>query len=135
VATNPSTGSLLVTFDPEDPLDLLIADLHSLGIVVESALHAMRPLKTQSKAAVAVQHVMGGANAKLHELTSGKVDLKLVVPALYLALAARNFTRHRARLRDASWYQLLYWAFDSFFKLHNESTVREALRTNGRIVH
>jgi hypothetical protein len=57
------------------------------------------------------------------------------VPAVYLALAVRNFAGNRARLRDASWYQLLYWAFDSFFKLHEESTVRDASRTDGRIVH
>jgi hypothetical protein len=40
----------------------------------------------------------------------------------------------RARLRDVSWYQLLYWAFDSFFKLHEELTVKETARTHGRVV-
>ena len=134
VEANPATGSLLVTFDPDDPIDVLIDDLRLLGIVVKSALGGARPLKTQSKGAVVVRHVMTNANAKLHSLTGGSVDLKLAVPALYLLLAARNFTRHRARLRDASWYQLLYWAFDSFFKLHEESTVRTAGRSNGRVV-
>jgi Heavy metal associated domain 2 len=135
VQANPTTGSLLITFNPDDPLDLLIADLRAVGIAVEAAFHAIRPLQTQSKGAVAVRHMMGGANAKLHQLTRGNLDLKLVVPAVYLALAVRNFAGNRARLRDASWYQLLYWAFDSFFKLHEESTVRDASRTDGRIVH
>lgn len=134
VDANPATGSLLLTFDPDDPLDVVIESLRVLGIEVESAIGDVRPVKTQSRGAVVVRHVMGTANAKLHDLTSGNLDLRFAVPALYLALAVRNFTRGRGRLRDASWYQLLYWAFDSFFKLHEESTVRDATRTHGRVV-
>lgn len=133
VETNAATGSLLVSFDPDDPLDLLIEGLRSAGIEVES-LMAARPVKTQSKGAAVVRQAMAGANAKLHTLTSGNVDLRFAVPAIYLALALRNFSRGRGRLRDASWYQLMYWAFDSFFKLHEESTVRDATRSHGRVV-
>jgi hypothetical protein len=134
IDANPTTGSLLVTFDPDDPLDLVIESLRVLGIEVESTFAAARPVKTQSRGAVVVRHALGGANAKLHELTSGNVDLRFAVPAIYLALALRNFSRGRGRLREASWYQLLYWAFDSFFKLHEESTVRDAARSHGRVV-
>ena len=36
---------------------------------------------------------------------------------------------------NATWYQLLYWAFDSFFKLHEEQTVKVAARSHGRLVN
>jgi hypothetical protein len=134
VDANAATGSLLVTFDPEDPLDLLIEDLRTLGVEVESVIRGARPVKTQSRGAVTVRNLMGGANAKLHSLTAGNMDLRLAVPALYLLLAVRNFSRGRGRLRDASWYQLVYWAFDSFFKLHEESTLRDAAQSHGRVV-
>jgi hypothetical protein len=134
VEANPATGSLLVTFDPDDPLDLLIEDLRTIGIEVESIIRGAGPVRMQSKAAVVLRHVMGGANAKLHSLSAGNFDLRLAVPAIYLGLALRNFSRGRGRLRDASWYQLLYWAFDSFFKLHEESTLRDAAKSHGRAV-
>jgi hypothetical protein len=134
VDANPTTGSLLVDFDPDDPLDVIIEELRTLGLEVESTMSAARPVRTQSRSAVVVKRVMGGANAKLHEMTAGNFDLRFAVPAIYLALALRNFSRGRGRLRDASWYQLVYWAFDSFFKLHEESTVRSAARSHGRVV-
>ncbi|HET7420890.1 MAG TPA: hypothetical protein VFL27_10960 [Candidatus Dormibacteraeota bacterium] len=134
VETNTATGSLLVTFDPDDPLDIIIAELRKLGLEIETTMASARPMKTQSRGAVVVRHVMSGANARLHELTAGNFDLRFAVPAIYLALALRNFSRGRGRLRDASWYQLLYWAFDSFFKLHEEATVRSAARSHGRVV-
>lgn len=135
VEANASTGSLLVNFDPDDPIDLLISDLRTIGFEIASAMNAGRELRTESTGAVLVKHVMGGANEKLHEMTHGHFDLRLAVPAIYLVLAVRNFTRHRARLRDASWYQLLYWAFDSFFKLHEEQIARETARSHGRLVN
>jgi hypothetical protein len=135
VESNPITGSLLVSFDPDDPIDMLIDDLRMIGLEVATMTEQSREVHTQSTGAVAVQRAIGGANAKLHQMTNGHVDLRLAVPAIYTALAIRNFVRHRARLRDASWYQLLYWAFDSFFKLHEEQTVRQAARSHGRVVN
>ena len=135
VETNASTGSLLVSFDADDPIDLLIDDLRRLGLEIATMVEQARQVRTQSTGAVVVQRAMSGANSKLHELTQGHVDLRLLVPAIYTALAIRNFVRQRARLRDASWYQLAYWAFDSFFKLHEEQTVRETARSHGRVVN
>jgi Heavy metal associated domain 2 len=135
VETNPSTGSLLISFDPEDPIDLLIEALRQIGLEVATLVEQTRQVRTQSSGAVVVQRAMSGANAKLHEMTQGHIDLRLAVPAVYTALAIRNFLTHRARLRDATWYQLLYWAFDSFFKLHEEQTVRESARSHGRVVN
>ena len=135
VTPNTSTGGLLVRFDPDDPIDLIVDDLRAIGLEIAEIVEQSRGIRTQSTGAVIVRHVFGRANAKLHEATGGHIDLRLAVPAVYLLLAIRNFTSHRARLRDATWYQLLYWAFDSFFKLHEEETVREATRKNARVVN
>jgi hypothetical protein len=133
VTVNTATGGLLVSFAPDDPIDLIVEDLRSLGIEILSALNEpATPVRTQSTGAAVVRNVMARANAKLHMTTRGHVDLRLAVPAIYLLLASRNFMRQRGRLRDASWYQLLYWAFDSFFKLHEVSTVEGGPRTGGR---
>ncbi len=134
VEANPTTGSLLVSFDPDDPIDLMLEDLRAIGMEISEAVAQARRLRSQSTGAVIVRHVMGKANQKLHETTNGNFDLRLAVPAIYMLLAVRNFMRQRGRLRDATWYQLLYWAFDSFFKLHEEQTVRDVARTHGRIV-
>ena len=135
VTSNLATGGLLVTFDPEDPIDLVIDDLRTIGLEVSSALQQSPTFRTQSTGAAIVRQVFTGANAKLHDAARGHVDLRLAVPTIYLALAIRNLVTQRARLRDATWYQLLYWAFDSFFKLHEEQTVKVAARSHGRLVN
>jgi hypothetical protein len=135
VSANPATGSLLVRFDVDDPIDLIVDGLRVAGLEVVSAVEpALERVPTHSSGASLVRNVMRMANARLHVATGGNVDLRLIVPALYLILAVRNLARQRGRLRDASWYQLLYWAFDSFVKLHEEATMQQASKGHGRLV-
>ena len=123
VDANPATGSLLVTFGSDDPLDLIIDELRLAGLKVLSVAEpAGTAIRTQSSGAAAIRHVLSQANSRLHVTTRGRLDLRLAVPAIYMLLSARALVRQRGRLRDATWYQLAYWAFDSFFKLHEETT-------------
>lgn len=123
INANPDTGSLLVTFDSEDPIDLIVDELRVAGLTVLSAMPAVGAgVKTQSAGAAAVRQVLSQANALLHVKTRGRIDLRLAVPAVYLLLAGRAFVRQRGRIRSAEWYTLLYWAFDSFHKLHEQTT-------------
>ncbi len=133
VDVNPATGSVLVTFDEEDPIDLIVDELRIAGLHVLSAVPAMQTgIRTQSSAAAIVRHAFSQANALLHVRTRGRIDLRLAVPAIYVLLATRAFLRQGGRLRSAEWYQLLYWAFDSFHKLHEQtSTVPEG--AHGRL--
>jgi hypothetical protein len=136
VTANNLTGSLLVSFSADDPIDVIIEDLRRAGLEVVAAMQPMvGPVRTQSTGATVLRQVMGQANERLHQATQGKVDLRLVVPAIYLALALRNLMTQRASLRDAPWYQLVYWAFDSFFKLHQESTITGASGSHGRLLN
>jgi len=135
VNANGATGGLLVTFDADDPIDMIVDELKALGLdIVSLGAPSAAPVRTQSTGAAVLRSVMSRANAKLHETTRGHLDLRLAIPAFYALLAVRGFARQRGRLREASWYQLAYWAFDSFFKLHEEQTVHPASRSNGRIV-
>lgn len=134
VQINPDTGSVLVNFSADDPIDMIIDELRTAGIEVLSALPPAAQVRTQSTGSAVVRRVMRQANAALHVRTRGRVDLRLAVPAIYAALAMRNLLRQRGRLLDASWYQLLYWAFDSFHKLHQEATLQGGAGSSGRIV-
>ena len=135
VDANHTTGSLLVSFDPGDPIDLIVEDLRRLGLEVVAAFRPQPGrVRTQSTGAAVVKHVMSRANQQLHSMTRGNADLRLAVPAVYTIFAVRAFMRQRARLGDAPWYQLLYWAFDSFFKLHEERTVTESAGSHGRLI-
>ena len=135
VQTNASTGSLLLTFHPDDPIDMIIDDLRIAGLEL---LTPTRPqvsaVQTQSTSAAVVRRVLSACNAKLHFATRGNFDMRLAVPAAYTLLAIRNYRRHKGSLFDAPWYQLAWWAFDSFFKLHEEANAPVASGSRGRIV-
>jgi hypothetical protein len=136
VQVNPTTGSLMVRFGADDPVDLIIDELRLLGFEVAKAF-ASKPttVRTQTRGAAAIENVMSRANSKLHLMTHGHLDIRLAVPAIYMLLGIRNLVRQRGRLRDATWYQLMYWAFDSFFKLHEEATsVKEKPTGRGSVV-
>ncbi len=125
VEANPTTGSLLVKFAADDPIDMIIDELRVAGFEVAAAFEREHtPVQPKSTGAAVVENVLGRANAQLHLVSRGHVDLRLAVPAIYMLLGVRAFMRGRGRLRDASWYQLMYWAFDSFFKLHEEARVK-----------
>jgi heavy-metal-associated domain-containing protein len=135
VEANPTTGSLLVRFSADDPLDLIIDELALLGFDIASAFERKPAnVHTQTRTAAVIENVMSRANSQLHLMTRGHIDIRLAVPAIYMLLGVRNLMRQRGRLRDATWYQLMYWAFDSFFKLHEEQTVKGATPGRGTVV-
>lgn len=135
VSVNAETGSVLLALEPDDPIDLVLDELRILGLEILAPAKPVKPMHAQSNTAAIIRRIMAGSNARLHLATHGNVDMRLAVPALYLLLAARNFMKGRGRLRDASWYQLLYWAFDSFFKLHEEATLAGSSGSRGRVVN
>ena len=133
VDVNPTTGSMLVLFRADDPIDLIIDELRLAGFEVAKAFERQPTgVRTQTRSAALVENLMSRANAQLHLATKGHVDIRLIVPAIYFALGFRNLLRQRGRLSDAAWYQLMYWAFDSFYKLHEEPTVMGGTGPAGR---
>src|SRR5256885_8298538 len=67
VRTNSATGSLLLTLEADDPIDLLIDDLRIAGLEIVSARQPdSATVQTQSSGAAIVRRVMSTCNAKLH---------------------------------------------------------------------
>lgn len=120
VEVNAETGSVYIRFQPDHPLDAILDDVRRLGYDVEAAANqapAVDPA-THSGSAALVQQALAALDRRLHQATDGTIDLRALVPLMFLVLAIRQLTRDAGRIRDAPWYQLLYWAFDSFEKLH-----------------
>ena len=135
VTTNAATGSLLLTLAVDDPIDLVIEDMRLAGLEVIAPLRPqIASVQTQSTGAAVVRRVLSTCNARLHVATNGHFDMRVAVPTIYALLAIRNLRRRRGRLLDAPWYQLAWWAFDSFFKLHEEANAPSASGSRGRIV-
>jgi hypothetical protein len=135
VSTNAATGSLLLTFKADDPIDMIVDDLRIAGLeLITPERPQLGAVQTQSTGAAVVRRVLSTCNAKLHLATRGNFDMRLAVPAVYTLLAIRSYRRQKGRLLDAPWYQLAWWAFDSFFKLHEEANPPVASGSRGRIV-
>jgi len=127
VEANPATGSMLVRFRSDDPLDLIIDELRLAGFHIAKAFErGPARVRPQTRSAAFIENALSRANAQLHLRTRGHLDLRLAVPAIYMALGIRNLLRQRGRLRDATWYQLMYWAFDSFREAPLSATVKRA---------
>jgi hypothetical protein len=57
--------------------------------------------------------------------TTGGLHLRFLVPAGLAALSARQATRRGARLEDAPWYVLAWYAFNAFLELNGRDRREE----------
>ncbi|MDQ6748423.1 MAG: hypothetical protein M3010_10020 [Candidatus Dormibacteraeota bacterium] len=132
VEVNPSTGSLLLHMDPTDPVDLLLEDIVRVGYLVQRATSSRArkrakarpraPRVPHSQGSLQVRDVLAVMNKKVHDATDGKADLRLIVPAALGVLAIRQVLKDARSLSQAPWYVLVYYAFDSFYKMNAEMT-------------
>jgi hypothetical protein len=120
VEVNSKTGSIYIRFDPENPVADMLEEVRGLGYAVEDAFssHHLLPPMPPSLGARQVQQALRQANARVHIATDGLVDLRLVVPGAVAVLALTRMISDFQSIRKAPWYQLLYYALDSFYKLH-----------------
>ena len=132
VEVNPTTGSLLLHVDPADPLEMVLEDIAGIGYLVHR-LTASRsrkraaspkgpPQVPHSQGSWQVRYVLATMNKKVHDATDGRADLRVLVPAALGVLAARQLLKDARSLSQAPWYVLVYYAFDSFYKLNDEMT-------------
>jgi hypothetical protein len=126
VRANPRTASLVIQYDP-DSLDVgaVIARSRAANLLVELPdpdAHGP-PVMPPSEVATRIQRAFGDIDARLHELSAGRWNLRSVVPAAFGVLALRAILRDPGALAAAPWYVLAWYAFDSFIKLHQEPKV------------
>jgi len=138
VSTNTRTGSVLVQYDRHGlSRDDVLAIFHDIGLIVQDIAGAetigdeaeQRPVGAgavvgHSTAAVTVMDALTDLDRRLSVLTGGKLDVKLLFPLSLGALALRQIATTGLGLAEVPGYVLLWYAFDSFYKLHQRQTAR-----------
>jgi hypothetical protein len=132
VEINPSTGSVLVRYDPrqlrraaEELADRPgAADLFSLAVpevedTEQLALEILRHAEffsQNSRAAHSVVHALRILNQQVRQATGNAIDLKAMFPMIIAGYAI--VFEMRRRMPSPRWLTLLVFAFDSFMRLH-----------------
>lgn len=134
VTTNGRTGSVLVHYDHQK---LTKADLLELlwdaGLVARELIGAAEipedlgrePEATgvpHSSTATTVLDALTDLDQRLSKLTNGKLDVKLLVPTGLGLLAIRQIAMNGLGLSQVPGYVLLWYTFDSFYKLHQRKS-------------
>lgn len=78
---------------------------------------ARNPLETSEIAGTLIDWV-SEMNAQAHWLTNGYADLRLLMPLGFGALALRQLWEKGLELDEIPWYNMAWYAFDSFNKLN-----------------
>ncbi len=127
VETNTTTGSMMVRYDPGTAsVDDLLAILKDAGIVAlqtASDLGLELPKAGRSTTAVDIVAMMDDLDRRISLLTGRRLDLKLAFPAALFAMGIRQTITKGLGLSQVPGYVLLWYAFDSFWKFHQEEPV------------
>ena len=142
VSADPRTGSVLVHYeDTSVSKDDLLDMLYDVGVVARDLLgadevpedlgveSADRGVAPHSRGATGILDAVTDLDHRISRLTGGKLDLKLLVPASFGLLALRQVMINGLGLGQVPGYVLLWYTFDSFYKLHQRkatSAIREA---------
>jgi hypothetical protein len=141
VSTNARTGSVLVQYDHQrltkDDLKELLWDA---GLVARELLGAEEipeglgrdsadgsdataaPGAPHSTTATTLLDALTDLDQRLSKLTNGKLDIKLLVPTGLGLLALRQIAINGLGLGQVPGYVLLWYTFDSFYKLHQRKS-------------
>ena len=135
---NPRTGSLLVRYDA-DSVDLAelvrlsdAADVVATDARARQAWSDDRDGKPEhwSTWAHAIHTRFAALDRRLRVASGDRFDLKMVMPMAFGVLAIRQVVTQAGSLAPIPWYVLLWYAFDSYMKLHGQSTPgRTAIQT------
>jgi len=121
VEVNHATGSILIHHRPEPASGRdLGAILDDVGVVLGGLVSSgdLGPGQ-HSEAASRVEEALGDLNRRFAVATGGRFDLKFLLPATFLSVGAwRVLTNPGSFLGEIPTYALLWYAFDSFHKLH-----------------
>ncbi len=126
VETNPETGSVLVHYEhgPRSLSDL-VAALQDVGVIFHDVSEGPGAVDTRegsahSSTAQGIIGALDDLNHQLSLLTGHTIDLKLLFPFSLGALGVWQLARRGWGIEEVPAYVLLWYAFDSFYKLHRE---------------
>jgi hypothetical protein len=131
VATNPRTGSVLVQYDRHAlSKDEVVSMLYDVGVVAREVLGAEdvppelgREVAPHSATATGLLDALTDLDNRVSRLTGGRFDVKLLVPAGLGLIALRQIMTTGLGLAEVPGYVLIWYTFDSFYKLHQRRTL------------
>lgn len=116
--TNIQTGSILLRH-PSTGLNAVLEALGDLGVIVGSVAGIPIPVADdKTRLASSLVGAVVNLNRGVEAATRGLVDLRLLVPLGFGALAVLQLLRRGLQFEAAPWYVLAYVAFDSYARLH-----------------
>jgi hypothetical protein len=125
VRTNPTTGSLLLHFDPQQQ-DSVLSTLSDVFPSLDSGDVQRRLVPSSNGSASTileagdVARFFDRADKKV-KASTGVIDLRLLVPLLLTMMAAGSLILAALRRRAVpipSWYDLIWFAFNTFIILN-----------------
>jgi hypothetical protein len=129
VRANPVTGSILVLHRGPAATEEFTEALRSHGFEVDDRTNGRREKGSGSREdlTVGIESAVRDLNARVERATDGRMDLRTVVP---LALLTGGLIK---LMFDENWkavppYVLLYYAFDTYWKLNERSASRRTRR-------
>jgi hypothetical protein len=131
VTTSARTGSVLVHYDhqilsKDDVKDMLL----DVGVIAREVLGAEevpedlgQGVSEHSSTATGLLDALTDLDRRISALTGGRVDVKLLVPVSLGLLGLRQVLTSGLGLAEVPGYVLLWYTFDTFYKLHQRRTM------------
>jgi hypothetical protein len=111
VLANLNTGTIIV-HHTEEALEDIKSRLQDMGVILMAAAGV-------ETSAMSLADAISDLEKHLSLGTRDLLDLKLLVPLGFGALAVLQLARQGLQIGSAPWYLLAYFAFESYVKLHS----------------
>ncbi|HXM54624.1 MAG TPA: hypothetical protein VOB72_04480 [Candidatus Dormibacteraeota bacterium] len=111
VDVNPRTGSVLVHGNRMEDLRAALGE--ALEVVDEAGPENLPEAGVES-----VVIMLRGVDRRIALTTGGRLSLRWLVPAGFVAVALRQLMRSGLTVGEIPWFVLLYYGVDSFLKLY-----------------
>jgi len=122
VETNAATGSVVVHYDPERrSTDEILGILRDVGVIVRDVARTggeELPEFGHSTTSKTILEAFSDLDRRVSRATGRKVDLKLLFPLGLGTIGIWQVLRAGFGFSEIPGYILLWYAFDSFHKLH-----------------
>ncbi len=140
VQSNPTTGSILLLFDPGVlSLEQLYLAASAADVVIVTPGASSEPPVSEQTTPLArsINSAVGRMDRTVFDFTGGKIDVKTLFPLGLAAAAVRQIATSGGNLAAAPWYVLLWYSFETFTKynLRKEKNGSETRGSAGEGIH
>jgi hypothetical protein len=120
VTVDHRTGSILLDHH-DDPgfIEGLMSSLEEAGDLFLSVMMEEDCPEEMSVVSKFLKETLGSANSNISHSTRGFLDLRMIVPLGFLGAALWKMRTTKGWLIEVPPYVLLWYAFDSYMKLHH----------------